>query len=189
MKTRGGASPASDGQAADPALRPRAVESWTSTAADVDAWLDRAKQGDVLIYAHGPTLIQGAAAARIRKMIDDGDVVALPQRRCADGGFDYRVARNRARLVSQRAPVCDPTMMRVLLEVQADAAAHRRCRSDAELGQATGLTADQVKWQLKKLEAGKFIARRTVGCRADPKFRVVKVVATGAETAMPEVGR
>jgi DNA-binding MarR family transcriptional regulator len=88
---------------------------------------------------------------------------------------------------SLRAPVCTPDMMAVLVELQDDAQNHRRCRSDADLGEATGMTADQVKWQLKKLEARRMIERRTVPKRpATARFRVVKVVATGAETAGPQ---
>jgi hypothetical protein len=76
-------------------------------------------------------------------------------------------------------------MMAVLVELQDDAQNHRRCRSDAELGEATGMTADQVKWQLKKLGEAKMIERRIVPAPGDLRFRVVKVVATGAETALP----
>lgn len=165
--------------------RQRPVESWTLTEADVDAWLRGSRQGDVLVYAHGPSLIQGAAAARVRVLIDSHEVIALPQRRAGDGGFDYRIARNRVRTVTERPPVCDPHMMAVLLVLQDAAAAGERCPSDADMGARTGLSAEQVKWQLRKLQSGKFIQRRFVPIPGDPKYRVVKVVATGAETAMP----
>lgn len=168
------------------AVRAAPVESWTITEADVDAWLSHARQGDVLVYAHGPSLIQGAAAARIRALIEARDVLALPQRRVADGGFDYRVVRHRVRVVTERAPVCDPNMLAVLTELQDDAQRGRRCRSDDELGEATGLSANQVKWQLKKLEAAGMIERRTLHVAGDAKFRVVKVIATGMETRGPE---
>jgi hypothetical protein len=167
--------------------RTRPVESWTATEADVLAWLDSARQGDRFIYAHGPSLIQGAAAALVGRLKDTGEIVPH-NKRSEDGGFDFIVIRNRVRTVTARPPVCDPHMMAVLLVAQEAAAAGERCPSDAEIGARTALSADQVKWQLKKLEAGRFIARRFVPTAAEPKFRVVKVIATGAETAGPDGG-
>jgi hypothetical protein len=164
--------------------RPAAVESWTATAADVEAWMKHAAPGDRMVYASGPTLVQGAAAALVRKLADAREV-ASHNRRNPDGVLEYVIIRNRVRVVTQRAPVCNPLMMAVLIELQDDAQNHRRCRSDAELGEATGMTADQVKWQLKKLGEAKMIERRIVPTPGDLRFRVVKVLATGAETALP----
>lgn len=163
-----------------------AVESWTLTEADVNAWLKQAHQGDVLRYAVGPTLIQGAAAARIRQLIGSQDVVPLPQRRNAAGGFDYRVARNRVRVVKQRPAKLDAGMAAVLAKLEEAADAKARCPSDAELGQALGGSADQVKWAIKKLRAARFIQTRVVATQAAPKFRVVTICRTGAETALPD---
>jgi hypothetical protein len=58
-----------------------------------------------------------------------------------------------------RAPVCDPTCSPCWSCSRTPPPTGERCPSDAEIGEATGLTADQVKWQLKKLEGAKFITR------------------------------
>lgn len=162
-----------------------AVESWTSTAADVEAFVKRARPGDRFVYATGPTLVQGAAAALVRKLDAAGEVAAHNRRNKATGGLEYVIIRNRIRVVTQRPPVCTPLMMAVLVELQDAAMNKRRCPSDAEIGLATGMTADQVKWQMKKLEEIGLIIRRMVPAPGDNRFRVVKVIATGHETACP----
>jgi hypothetical protein len=166
--------------------RPAAVESWTATAADVEAWMAAAKPGDRFVYATGPTLIQGAAAALVRKLRDAGEIASHNQRNRFSNALEYVAIRNRVRVVTQRAPVCCPNMMAVLVELQNAAQAGIRCPSDSEIGARTGLTGGQVKWQLEKLEAAKMIERRNVPAPSDSRFRVVKVIATGAETAGPQ---
>lgn len=163
------------------------VECWVVPASDVDAWLNRARPGETFIYCHGPQLVDGAAAARVRALVASGDVIPH-NRRADDGGLDFFVRRNRVRKVVARAPVCDPHMMHVLLIVQSVAEQGERCPSDAQIGEAADISADQVKYALKKLEGAKMIARRTVPVAGDPKFRVIKVLATGAETASPTPG-
>jgi DNA-binding Lrp family transcriptional regulator len=77
-------------------------------------------------------------------------------------------------------------MVSVLVAVQEDAQLKRRCRSDSEIGAAVGITADQVKWQLRQREEAKFIVRTTVPTRSDSNVRVITVTATGQSTAGPE---
>lgn len=165
----------------------RASESWTHTADEVDAWLKTARPGETFLYAHGPQLVQGGAAARVRDLTKKGDVTPHHQR-APDGGFDFIVRRccRRPRSSAAREPVVSAAMMAVLVAVQEDAQAARRCRSDSEIAAATRLTPDQVKWQLKKLEEAKFISRQTINVsRADPRFRVVTIIATGQSTLTP----
>lgn len=166
------------------AARRAAVESWTVTEADIDAWLKTAQVGDLFVYCHGPQLVQGAAAARVRALAAAGEVIPH-NKRADDGGLDFFVRRNRVRVVTHRAPVCDPCMLAVLVVLQEAAQDGRRCPSDADLAQAVDLSADQVKWHLKKLEQARFIARRCAPTRGDNRFRVVKIIATGMETAGP----
>jgi hypothetical protein len=161
-----------------------ASECWTVTAADVDAWVASARPNETFIYAHGPQLVQGGAAARVSALHRSGDVTPH-QRRAGDGGFDFIVRRCQPRRAVSE-PVCTAMMMRVLVAIQEDAQAKRRCRSDSEIGAAADLSPAQVKWQLNKLEDARFITRRIVPARADPKFRVITVTATGQSTAMPE---
>jgi hypothetical protein len=101
-----------------------------------------------------------------------------------DGGVDVLVRRLK-RAEARRAPVCDPHMFAVLLVLQDAAAAGQRCPSDAALAEATDLSPDQVKWQLKKLRQAGFVKVATLPTPGDARFRVVTVVATGATTAGP----
>jgi hypothetical protein len=160
-----------------------AAECWTATAQDVDAFVKRARQGETFVYAHGPVLVQGAAAARVAQLTASGDVIPH-HRRAADNGFDFIIRRQR-RPQPKRPPVCDPLMLSVLVVLQEAAGNHERCPSDAAIGEATGLTADQVKWQLKKLKGSGFVRVTTVPTPRDSRFRVVTVVATGSTTAGP----
>lgn len=165
----------------------KANECWTSTAADVDAWLAIARPGETFVYAFGPQLVQGGAAGRVAALTTSGDVTPHHKRR-PDGGFDFIIRRTcpQPRTPLNRAPVCTPDMLTVLVAIQDDAQANRRCRSDSQIGAATGMTADQVKWQLRKLEDAKFITRQVVACGADAKYRIVTVTATGQTTAGPQ---
>lgn len=164
----------------------RAVPCWTSTAEDVDAWLRAAQAGDTFVYAYGPQLVQGGAAARVGELYQSGDVTPHHKRR-DDGGFDFLIRRNAARRFTSSGPVCTPDMLAVLVVIQDAADNARRCPADDAIAAATGLTARAVKWQIEKLEAARFIARRTVRrkVQSDPFYRIVTVVATGAATAGP----
>jgi hypothetical protein len=158
-------------------------ESWTVTADDVAAFVKRARAGETFVYAHGPVLVQGAAAARVAQLTQAGEVIPH-HRRASDGGFDFLVRRLK-RAEARRAPVCDPHMFAVLLVLQDAAAAGQRCPSDAALAEATDLSPDQVKWQLKKLRQAGFVKVATLPTPGDARFRVVTVVAPGATTAGP----
>jgi hypothetical protein len=194
--TRGGLSPSSafgfaDGSA--PAATPRVnsgrrqqpVESWTLPAEQVERWLKSARVGDQLVYARGPSLIGGAAAELVRRLAREGAVYPFP-RRFDEDCSDYIVRLLRVRVVTQRPPAIDQNMLAVLVVIQDAAAGGERCPSDAAIAAETGLTADQVKWQLKKLEAARMIIKRVVAARGDSRFRIVRVVATGAETRGPQ---
>jgi hypothetical protein len=160
----------------------RAAESWTVTAADVDAWLRTAHPGEAFVYAHGPQLVQGGAAGRVAALTQSGDVTPH-HKRTADGGFDFIVRRCAPR-PSARAPVCTADMLSVLVELQDAAMNRRKCPSDADLAHATGVAPGTVKWLVRRLEEGGFIKRQTLRTRSGP-FRQVTVVATGATTAGP----
>lgn len=177
-------TPASFGFAAPAAAVVRSgrpTESWTVTAADVDAWLRTADVGEAFVYAHGPQLVQGGAAQRITQLTQSGDVTPHHVR-TPDGGFDFLIRRNRVKVT--KAPVCAPDMLALLVELQDAAMNARRCPSDADLAEATGFVVGTVKWLLKRLEDGGFIRRATLRTRTGP-FRQVTVVATGATTAGP----
>lgn len=166
-----------------------AVESWTLTLAAVEEWLETARQGDRLIYAHGPTPVRGAAWQKMGLLQRSGDVI-LHNPRSGDG-FDFIAIRNRVRTVTER-PCEKPreaelsSLMHETLVILAAAARRgERCPSDQDLGLALGITTDQAKWQLRKLAAGGFIRTSVVPAPGDPRWRVVEIVGDGISTARP----
>jgi len=170
--------------------RRAAVESWTATSDDIDAWLKIARVGDTFVYCYGPELIRGAAFKRVSDLARAGEIIPHNRRR-GDDGFDFFIRRSRVRVVTQRPapPACDPDMLAVLLILQ-DAAQHgRRCPFDTDIAAALDLTADQVKWRVAKLADARLIERRTLPLRGGAKFRIVKIVSTGMETAGPGGGQ
>lgn len=163
-------------------------ESWTLTAEQVERWLKRARTGEDLVYAHGPTLIDGAAAALVRRLAATKEAVPW-QRRVDDRTRDYLIRRNRVRVVRDMPPEpprVNAEMLIVLVELQDAAAGRRRCPSDAGIAARTGLDVRQVKYQMEKLRRDRLVETRIVPCKTDAKFRIVKIVATGMETAGPE---
>ena len=185
-------SPASPGSQPSPMPHIGAVESWTLTLAAVDRWLGSAKQGETLTYAHGPSLVRGAAAEHLRRLEQQGEVI-LCQKRTDPGGFDYRAIRNRVRVVRAR-PVkprrtIEPLQRDLVVLLEASARQGRRCPSNPDLAQALGITVEQVKWEMRKAASAGLIRTRLVPAPGDPKFRVVAIVGSGLETAPPEGGR
>lgn len=166
-----------------------AVESWTLTAEAVERWVKGAQTGEQLVYAHGPNLIDGAVAARVRELAAISEVLPR-QRRAADGSLDYFVIRNRVRVV--RPPRQGPAAIvlgdherAILMKLKEAARTGQRCPSDSALGFAVGLRPDQAKWQLRKLTQKGLIKTRVVTTPTNPKFRIVTIVETGFETAAP----
>lgn len=165
--------------------RRHAVESWTATADDVRAWLKHSHAGDSLVYARGPSLVRGAAAALVGQLIDTGEVRSH-NRRAADGGLEFFIVRKAKRPAAiVAAPVFDPPMLAVLTVIQSVASMRQRCPSNQAIGEATVLSVGQVKWALEKLERAAAIKVTCAPVPGEPKFRVVEVVATGCRTAGP----
>lgn len=163
-----------------------AVESWTLTVEQVEHWYKAARTGEVLVYAHGPSLIPGGAGARVRELIGTREAIPLPLVRAVDGGFDYRVARNRIRLVvDRRDSSLTPLAEAILERIEHAAAAGERCPSDSALGRAFNVTTDQAKWALRTLTQSGRIRTRMMPTRTEPRFRIVEVLASGKQTAGP----
>lgn len=173
----------------DPSPR-NGIESWSKPLAAVERWLKSSRTGDQLVYAHGINLLDLELGQEMRRLHEAGEV-RLRQRRTDDGGIDFYVIRNRVRVQlpprprRQAGPVMDPAMSAVFLRLKAEARQGLRCSSDKVLGETLGLTADQVKWAIRKLVAAELIRTRLVPTRCEPKYRVVSIVATGLETALP----
>jgi hypothetical protein len=167
-----------------------AVESWTLTLVAVEQWLETAKQGDRLIYAHGPTPVRGAAWQKMGLLQRSGDVILHNPRRGT--GFDYIAIRNRVRTVAERPRThsavgreLSSLMHEVLVILSAAARRGERCPSDHDLGLAMGITVDQAKWQLRKLAAAGFIRTSVVPAPGDPRWRIVEIIGEGISTARP----
>jgi hypothetical protein len=62
-----------------------------------------------MVYASGPTLVQGAAAALVAQAARCRGEVTSHNRATPTGVLEYVIIRNRVRVVTQRAPVCNPT--------------------------------------------------------------------------------
>ena len=173
------------------AAKSRPMDCWTLSIASVDRWLKNSQTGDTLIYAHGPTIIDQALAEHMTRLAAAKEVHLHP-RRSTDGGLDRVAVRNRVRvaLPSRQRPTAaaalDPAMAALLLKLKHCAREGARCQSDKALGASLGLTADQVKWAMKKLKTAGLIQTRIVATPSDAKFRVVTIVATGFETALPK---
>lgn len=167
-----------------------AIESWTLTLAAVEAWLADAKQGDTLTYAHGPTLVRGAAAEHLRRLESDGEVVLCQKR--SGAGFDYRAIRNRVRVVTQRserlapAGLLTPLMRDLLVLIEAAARQGKRCPSNSDLAKGLGVPEEGAKWHLRKLASAGIIRTRIVPAPGEPKFRIVEIVGSGLQTASPD---
>jgi hypothetical protein len=166
-----------------------AVESWTLTLVAVEQWLTSAKQGDTLTYAHGPTLVRGAAAQHLLRLEHRGEVI-LCQKRTESGGFDYRAIRNRVRVVAERPSrprgETTPLIRDLLVLIEAAARQGKRCPSDYDLARGLGSPEAGAKWQLRMAMAAGLVRTRIVPAPGEPKFRIVEIVASGLATAGPE---
>jgi len=166
-----------------------AVESWTLTLVAVEQWLETAKQGDRLIYAHGPTPVRGAAWQKMGLLQRSGDVILHNPRNGT--GFDYIAIRNRVRVVMDHPTNVPPRgtltdmMAETLVILSAAARQGQRCPTDVQLGLALNVTPNQAKWQLRKLAAAGFIRTSVVPAPGDPRWRIVEIIGEGISTARP----
>lgn len=173
-------------------LKSEAVSSWALDPVAIDKWLKSAAVGDRLIYAHGWTIVNDATGARLRQLQADGQVSLHHDRSDLDGAKDYLAIRRRVSVVSApRAPKVahDPTMAAVLAKLKEAARKGLRCPSDRALGDMLGITADQVKWAMRKLVRDGRIHSEVRPVPGEARYRVVTIAADGLSTAEPETGR
>lgn len=171
-----------------------------ATVAQVDAWMEHAKAGDVFVYVTGSCLpIRGGGAKRMRELSDRG-LVALTQKRVEPGlsMFNYRAQRtttataltkpDRPKLTapSIAQPMalvdCEVDVVDTLLPVlERFARSGRPCPTDKQLAARARLNADQVKVGLEALAALHVI--HIQGCAA-PTIRRITILATGHKTGI-----
>lgn len=177
----------------DPSLRVvSAPIDWVLTCQEVEDWMKQARCGERLRYGQGRQLVRGATSALMRRLADAGDVHLFQPRSASGDGFDFLAVRNRIKVEVQHkapriqaGPALDPNSSALLLKLKTVARLGDVCPSDKQLGLALGLTRDQVKWSLKKLVTADLVATRIEPTARHPKFRVVRIIASGRETKGP----
>lgn len=185
----GSAAPA----AADKSLRVvSAPIDWVLPPAEVEAWMKRAQCGDRLRYGQGRQLVRGETSKLMRTLAASGDVHLFQPRSATGDGFDFLAVRNRVKIEvppkpprGQVGPVLDPVTNALFLKLKSVARTGERCPSDAALAKALGVTRNQIGWSLRKLVDLKLIDKRIEATPKDPKFRVVRIIDSGRETAVP----
>lgn len=165
-----------------------------ATVAQVDAWMEYAKAGDVFVYVTGTCLpIRGGGAKRMRELAER-KLVNLSQKRVQPGGsaFNYQAQRTSTAtaltkpqratliapsvsLVDDEAAVCDA----LLPVLERFAHSGRPCPTDKQLAVRARISEDAVKAGLRALAAAHAI--HIQGCAA-PTSRRVTILATGQVT-------
>ena len=167
-----------------------------ATVAQVDAWLEHAKYGDVFVYVTGTCLpIRSGGAARMRDLAARG-LVHLTQKRVAPGAAmtNYRAQRSnkpsalskptRSTLSIDKAELVDDeaTLVNSLLPLLARAAKHGRpCPTDAQLAERAMLRRDDIAPALEVLRAAGLIHIQSAPA---PTLRRVTILATGERTGL-----
>jgi hypothetical protein len=160
---------------------------WILPVVQVAAWFNRASAGERLIYAHGPTLVQGETSAYVRDLALAGKADPV-QPRSPLGGFDYVIQKRSSPIEpprGRREPQDEAT--ETIYRAFASAAQQRaRAPSNTELARRAGLaTREQAAWRVKQLVQGERIRLASVTVGPDAGWRVVTIVATGRQTKLP----
>lgn len=165
-----------------------------ATVAQVDAWMEHAKAGDVFVYVTGTCLpIRGGGAKRMRELAER-KLVNLSQKRVQPGAsaFNYQAQRTstataltkpeRPTLVAPSIAAMDGevAVLDALLPIlERFARSGRPCPTDKQLAARAQITKDQVAEGLRILVASHVI--HIQGCAA-PTTRRVTILATGHQT-------
>lgn len=162
-----------------------------ATPAELASFVARASAGERFVYCEAPSLIRGETSARASELQQQG-LVMLFQPRRPGGGFDFTAVRTGLRAgrrslaneaLSERAT---EALFRALKRA---ANLNTRCPTQGELARALEaegfeITTDQVKARIRKLIDAKLIESRVV-FENGVQVRVVRIVATGKQTALP----
>ena len=171
-----------------------------ATVAQVDAWMEHAKAGDVFVYVTGTCLpMRCDGAKRMRELAERG-LVDLSQKRLQRGGsiINYRAQRTstataltkpeRPKLIMPSTALCVPLVDgeieivdQLLPVLERFARSGRPCPTDKQLAARTRLSPDQVKVGLQALSAAHAI--HIQGCAA-PTMRRITILATGHKTGL-----
>ncbi len=167
-----------------------------ATPAQIDAWIEVAKEGDRMLYATRACLPVGSrGAARMRDLGARGLVQLTQARSTLDRTvFNYMATRtgvpcaltkpDRPVLTVSAASVADgeAAMVDALLPVLTRfAQSGRPCPTDRQLAARVGLSEDAVKTGLAVMTAAHLIRVQRV---AAPTLRRVLIVATGQITGL-----
>jgi len=164
-----------------------------ATPAGIDAWMESAQAGEVMIYARRAFVTGSSGAARMRALADRG-LVELSQRRCDldPSLFQYRARRtsvpsamtrpDRAKLVLELTPVMadEAAAIDALLPVLTRTAQYSRpCPTNKQLAELSGLALDVIKPALDAMVAARLILIAGV---AAPTSRRVTILSNGWQT-------
>jgi hypothetical protein len=171
-----------------------------ATVAQVDAWMEHAKAGDVFVYVTGTCLPMRSGGAKRMRELAERKLVDLSQKRLQPGGsiFNYRAQRTSTvtALTKPERPtlivpqVASPAGMidgeveivdKLLPVLERFARSGRPCPTDKQLAARARLSSDQVKAGLQALAASHAI--HIQGCAA-PTMRRITILATGHKTGL-----
>lgn len=154
----------------------------------LDAWMRRAAPGEEFAYCEAAEPIRGETWSRAGELAQLG-YVRTHHRRREGGGYVYFAVRTAKRVAGAIDPVqaalADPATDTILRELKRAANLGLPCPSDAELMRKAGLTMrQQAGNRVRKLIDLKLI-ESTLAYEGGVPTRVVKIIATGKETALP----
>lgn len=162
-----------------------------ASPAELTSFVARASAGERFVYCEAPCLIRGETSVLASAMQQQG-LVMLVQPRRPGGGFDFIAVRTGLR-AGRRSPAAEALGERateaVFRALKRAANLARRCPTQSELAKSLEvegieITTDQVKARIRKLVDAKLIESRVV-FENGVQMRVVRIVATGKQTALP----
>lgn len=173
------------------------ASDWILPKDEVARWIDRARPGERLIYAHGQQLIRGETSLFVRELAIAGSVDPV-QPRSPAGGFDFTIQKRGGQKQDGAGPsprpspargegdVLDEQGLRILAIFTTQANVRARAASDAELARITGLdTRGQAAWRVRKLVQQKLIRTDVITSGRDAGWRIVTIAASGKQTLAP----
>lgn len=162
---------------------------WIMPQAEVKSWLERARAGERLVYAHGRQLIRGETSLYVRDLALAGAVDPTQTRNRA-GGFDYTIQK-RGNGGSRPAPRAAGASLEeasdiILRTLTRQANLGLRAASDSELAKLAGLaTKGMAAWRVRKLVQRGLIRTEAVTTGPEAGWRIVTITASGHRTAGP----
>ncbi len=159
-----------------------------ATVHQLDEFVRKAKSDERFVYCEARDLIRGDTSDHVGELRRQGLVIPFQERR-PGGGFRFLVVRTSYRLRvhdPKREAMTDAGTAAVFRRLERAANLSAKCPSDAELARDCGLsTRNQAQWRVRRLAAVGLI-ESTLAYENGVPTRVVKILATGETTRLPE---